>query len=114
MFGLRTLHSELVAVEDKCDPDLYAAMMAVKSIGNIGAHPEQDISLIVEVEPGEPKTLLDLIHLLDREWYVARAERASRIAKVQALGASKAPSQVGMIPVPNVAQSAGLRLPNNG
>jgi hypothetical protein len=90
--GLRTLHQELQAIEDRCDPDLYAAMMAVKSIGNIGAHPDQDINLIVEVEPGEPQTLLDLIHLLDREWYVARAERAARIAKMQALGASKAPS----------------------
>ena len=39
VFWLRTLHSELVSVEDKCDPDLYAALMAVKSIGDIGAHP---------------------------------------------------------------------------
>jgi hypothetical protein len=111
--GLRTLHAELLAVEDRCDPALYAAMMAVKSIGNIGAHPEQDISLIVEVEPGEPQTLLALIHLLDREWYVARADRASRIAKMQALGASKAPSPVGVVKGLNLAQSAGLRLPTD-
>lgn len=104
--GLRTLHAELIAIEDKCDPDLYAAIMAVKSIGNIGAHPEQDIGLIVGVEPGEPETLLDLIHLLDREWYVARAERKSRIAKVQALSASKAPVSVGVIGGLGLAQAA--------
>ena len=46
VFGLRTLNLELGAIKDRCDQDLYAAMMAVKSIGNIGAHPEQDISLI--------------------------------------------------------------------
>lgn len=113
VFGLRTLHSELVAVEDKCDPALYAAMMAVKSIGNIGAHPEQDISLIVGVEPGEPETLLDLIHLLDREWYVARAERKSRIAKVQALSASKAPVSVGVIGGLGLAQAAKQHPPKD-
>jgi len=88
--GKRTLHAELEAIKDKCDPSLYDAMMAVKSVGNIGAHPDQDISLIVEVEPGEAETLLQLIHLLDREWYVARADRLDRIAKMNQLAASKA------------------------
>lgn len=90
VLDLRTLHAELKAIEDKCDPDLYAAMMAVKSIGNIGAHPEQDVNLIVEVDAGEPEALLQLIHLLDREWYVARADRNSRIAKMREIAASKA------------------------
>ncbi len=113
VFGLRTLHSELVAIEGRCDQDLYAAMMAVKSIGNIGAHPEQDISLIVEVEPGEPKILLDLIHLLDHEWYVARAERESRIAKVQALSASKARVSVGENRGLGLAQAAQQNFPKD-
>lgn len=88
--GLRTLHAELLAIKDKCDSDLYEAMMAVKSIGNIGAHPEQDVNLMVDVERGEPEVLLELIHLLDREWYVARAEKQSRIAKMRELAADKA------------------------
>ncbi|MGJ7486912.1 DUF4145 domain-containing protein [Variovorax sp. LT2P21] len=88
---LKTLHQELEAIKDKCDPDLYAAMMDVKSVGNIGAHPEQDVSLIVDVEPGEPETLLKLIHLLDREWYVARADKQARIANVRLLAAAKKP-----------------------
>lgn len=88
--GKRTLHAELEAIKPHCDPALYEAMMAVKSVGNIGAHPEQDVSLIVDVEPGEAETLLQLIHLLDREWYVARADRLERIAKMNHLAASKA------------------------
>ncbi|WP_157405896.1 DUF4145 domain-containing protein [Acidovorax sp. CF316] len=88
--GKKTLHAELEAIQDRCDSDLYDAMTAVKSIGNIGAHPEQNVSLIVDVEPGEAETLLKLIHLLDREWYVARADKASRIAKMKELGVSKA------------------------
>lgn len=88
-----TLHAELEAIKDKCDGELYDAMMAVKSVGNIGAHPEKDVSLMVEVEPDEAETLLNLIHLLDHEWYVARAERATRIAKMQALGTTKKQAQ---------------------
>lgn len=83
---LPTLHSELQAIKEKCDPDLFAAILAVKSVGNIGAHPERDVSLMVDVEPDEPETLLQLIHLLDQEWYVARAERQRRIDKMKELG----------------------------
>lgn len=88
-----TLYAELEAIKDKCDEALYEAMMAVRSVGNIGAHPEKDVSLMVDVEPGEAETLLNLIHLLDQEWYVVRAERAERIAKMQALGAAKKQAQ---------------------
>lgn len=95
-----TLHAELEAIKDKCDGALYDAMMAVKSVGNIGAHPEKDVSLMVDVDPGEAETLLDLIHLLDQEWYIARAERAARIAKMQALGTAKKQAQKPVQPTP--------------
>lgn len=95
-----TLHAELEAIRDKCDEALYDAMMAVKSVGNIGAHPEKDVSLMVDVEPGEAETLLDLIHLLDQEWYVARADRAERIAKMQALATAKKQAQKPTQPTP--------------
>jgi hypothetical protein len=84
------LHDELLAIKEKCDPDIYEAMMAVKSIGNIGAHPEQDINMIIDIEPGEAEALLDLLHILDQEWYVARADRLGRIERVKALSSEKA------------------------
>lgn len=87
---LPSLHAELQAIQSHCDEPLFEAIMAVKSVGNIGAHPERDVSLMVEVEPDEPETLLNLIHLLDQEWYVARADRQQRIEKMKALGAAKA------------------------
>lgn len=103
--GKRTLHAELEAIKDRCDLALYDAMMAVKSVGNIGAHPEQDINLIVDVEPGEAETLLELVHLLDREWYVARADRLERIAKMNALAANKAAAGAAL-PQASAASSA--------
>ena len=96
-FGVkeRTLHQEILAIKDRCNPDLYDAIMGLKSIGNIGAHPEHDTSLIVAVEVGEADALLDLIHLLDREWYVARAETQARIAKVRSIDQVKKAAAAG-------------------
>lgn len=86
----KTLHRELELIEDKCDTDLYTALMGIKSIGNIGAHPEMDISVIIDVDEGEVDALIQVLQILDNDWYVSRAEKAKRLAVVQALGASKA------------------------
>lgn len=85
-----TLHDELVAIKSQCEADLFDAMMSLKSIGNIGAHPEKDINLIVDVDEGEPDALLELLRILDKDWYVARADRLARLATVKQLGVAKA------------------------
>lgn len=85
-----TLAAELKAIESQCDPELYAAMMARKSVGNIGAHPEKDVNTIIDIEPDEARQLIDLIHLLDGDWYRARAARKARIHAVTSLAAQKA------------------------
>jgi hypothetical protein len=41
-------------------------------LGNIGAHMEADVNVIVDVEAGEAKLLIGLIETLVDEWYVAR------------------------------------------
>lgn len=85
-----TLHEELQAIQPQCDAALYEAMMSLKSIGNIGAHPEKNISVIVDIDEGEPEALLELIRILDKEWYVARSDRATRLGAVKALAQAKA------------------------
>lgn len=85
-----TLHEELNAIKAKCDQGLFDALMGIKSIGNIGAHPEKDINLIIDVEPGEVEALIEVLHVLDAEWYVDRADRAARLAKVNHLSQKKA------------------------
>lgn len=86
----RTLAEELKEIEQRCDAELYGALMSFKGIGNIGAHPERDINLIVDVEPGEVDELLELLRILDAEWYVAREARKERLAGVIKLGNDKA------------------------
>jgi hypothetical protein len=61
----------------------------VRSIGNIGAHMEKDINLIVDVDPGEAQALIELIELLFDEWYVARDQRQKKLSHIAAIAADK-------------------------
>jgi hypothetical protein len=69
--------------------DTLEAIDAVRKVGNIGAHMEKDINIIVDVDPGEAQTLLTLIEMLFEDWYVQRHKRQQRLAAVQELAASK-------------------------
>lgn len=84
-----SLALELESIKPQCDAGLFEAMSGLRSIGNIGAHPERDINLVIEVEEGEVESLLELLRILDKEWYVDRASRAERLSKVVSLGALK-------------------------
>lgn len=61
----------------------------VRSIGNIGAHMEKDVNLIINIEPHEAQTLIELIEMLFEEWYVSREERGRRLAKLQMIKEQK-------------------------
>ncbi|EIZ78490.1 hypothetical protein WSK_2934 [Novosphingobium sp. Rr 2-17] len=61
----------------------------VRSIGNIGAHMEKDINLIVPVDPDEAQALIELIEMLFDEWYVARRSRQDRLERISQIGTEK-------------------------
>ncbi|MGO8099261.1 DUF4145 domain-containing protein [Rhizobium leguminosarum] len=70
-------------------PETIDAIDAIRGIGNIGAHMEKDINLIIEVDPGEAQALIELIEMLFDEWYVARHKREQKLASVLAIAAEK-------------------------
>ncbi|MEO9574882.1 MAG: DUF4145 domain-containing protein [Lentilitoribacter sp.] len=69
--------------------DSVEAIDAVRNIGNIGAHMEKDINLIIEVDSNEAQTLIELIETLFEEWYVARKKRHDRFGKIMAIAEDK-------------------------
>jgi uncharacterized protein DUF4145 len=69
--------------------DSVEAIDAVRKIGNIGAHMEKDINLIIDVEPEEAQLLIELIETLFDEWYIEREKRKARFANFGALAAAK-------------------------
>lgn len=66
----------------------------VRTVGNIGAHMEKDIDLIVPVDPGEAQALIELLELLFEEWYGAREKRKQRLARIAQIKADKADIKV--------------------
>jgi hypothetical protein len=71
------------------EADVIDAIDAIREIGNIGAHMEKDINVIIDVDPDEAQTLIELIELLFSEWYVARHDRLQRIASISAIAQAK-------------------------
>jgi len=69
--------------------DTVDAIDHVRQIGNIGAHMEADINVIVDVDPDEAQVLIELAELLFDEWYVAREQRTQRLVKLGAIAADK-------------------------
>ncbi len=76
------LVDEIEAIKDKVDAHTWAAIDAVRSVGNIGAHMEKDINVIVDVEPQEAQLLIGMIEMLIKDWYVMRQERKERLAAI--------------------------------
>ena len=83
------LKDEVEALEGMVDADIWASIDAVRSVGNIGAHMEQDINIIVDVEAGEAQLLIGLIEQLVDDWYVVRESRRKRTEELKKLAASK-------------------------
>ena len=84
-----TLKEEIGALEEKVDPDTWSSIDSVRSVGNIGAHMEKDINIIIDVEPDEAQLLIGLIEQLVDDWYVDRENRRLRSESLKALAEAK-------------------------
>jgi len=83
------LVDEIEAIKDKTDNLTWDAIDAVRKVGNIGAHMEKDINLIVDVEPNEAELLINLIETLLNDWYINREERKKRLQSIVNIGSKK-------------------------
>jgi len=83
------LVDEIEQIKDKVDPLTWDAIESLRKLGNIGAHMEKDINLIVDVDPEEASLLSGLVETLIREWYIAREERIARMAALVSAAANK-------------------------
>lgn len=70
-------------------PESVEAIDHVRSVGNIGAHMEKDINVIVPVDPDEASLMIGLIELLFAEWYGARNARTKRLQRIAEVKTSK-------------------------
>jgi len=85
----KDLFHEIKALQTKVDANTWQALDAVRTIGNIGAHMENDINLIVDVEPHEALLLVELIERLIEDWYVQRHEHNARMSEIVSAASRK-------------------------
>ena len=74
------LVDEINELQEKIDPITWDAINSVRHVGNIGAHMEKDVNLIIDVDPEEAGLLIWLIETLLADWYVQRHERQQRMS----------------------------------
>jgi hypothetical protein len=58
-------------------------------VGNIGAHMEKDINVIIDVDANEAQLLLELIEQLVDDWYIARRQKEERLQKIKTVAETK-------------------------
>jgi hypothetical protein len=90
------LVDEIKTLKDNVDPITWNAIDAVRNIGNIGAHMERDIGLIVDVDPDEAQLLIGLIETLIVEWYIGRHERERRMLSLVAVSDEKKRAKIAL------------------
>lgn len=66
-----------------------SAIDQIRGVGNIGAHMEKDIDLIIPVDPGEAQALIELVEMLFDEWYGARERRARKLEHIAKIANDK-------------------------
>ena len=90
-WGIRKdrLIDEINELKSRIDGTTWKAIDSVRSIGNIGAHMEKDIDLIVDVEPEEAQLLIGLIEIFIKDWYTARHDREQHLEQITFLAAAK-------------------------
>lgn len=86
----KNLNAEITQLKGKIPASQWKAIDAVRSVGNIGAHMENDVNLIVDIEPNEAKKLIMLIEHLIEKWYINRYEEELLYSDLKSIGEEKA------------------------
>lgn len=68
----KNLYAEISQLKNKVSASMWNALDGLRKIGNIGAHMETDVNLIIDIDVSEAKKLKKLIELLFDKWYKTR------------------------------------------
>jgi len=83
------LIDEINELQSKIPAQQWKVIDGIRRIGNIGAHMEKDINLIVDIDPDEAKKLIKLIEHLLEQWYINRHEQELLYADIIGIDKSK-------------------------
>lgn len=87
--GKKNLYQEIEAIKNNVTHQEKEVLDSVRKIGNIGAHMEKDINLIVDIDPDEAQQLINLIEYLMDQWYIKRYESELMLDSIISINNSK-------------------------
>ncbi len=93
----KKLKDEIEAIKKNVQPQVWKAIDSVRRIGNIGAHMEQDVDLIIDVAPDEADKLIKLIEFLFDQWYIQRAHTEELLNDVVDIAEEKAQQKENVV-----------------
>lgn len=85
----KNLNAEITTLKSRIPRKQWEAIDAIRKIGNIGAHMENNVELIVDVDPDEAKKLLKVIEMLFKTWYIRQHEDDILLDEVKEMAAEK-------------------------
>lgn len=87
----KTLHEELLAIKGKPASEAWDALMAIKGLGNDGAHPADDPALSPEISASEAAHAIDIMRYVIELTYVEQHRRTEALQKMVAIHSAKHP-----------------------
>ena len=85
----KNLNAEISQLKGKVTELQWKAIDGLRKIGNIGAHMEKDVDLIIDIEPDEALKLLKLIEMLIEKWYIVRHDEEILLNEIVGLAKDK-------------------------
>lgn len=90
-YGIRKnrLIDEIAELQGRIPPFQWDAIDSLRKLGNIGAHMERDVNLIIDIDIEEAAGLLQLVEMLFQQWYINRHDQEELCARITAAADSK-------------------------
>lgn len=93
----KNLNAEITQLKGIIPASQWKAIDAVRKIGNISAHMENDVDLIIEVDPDEARKLVLLIERLIEKWYVDRHDEEELYSELTAISQEKDDARLNQV-----------------
>ncbi len=74
-FSRSRLIDEIMELKSRVPAVQWKAIDGLRQLGNIGAHMEKDVNLIINLDKQDTKRLLQLVEMLMVQWYVNRHDQ---------------------------------------
>lgn len=84
-----TLYKEVELIKSKLTASQNKVIDTLRVIGNIGAHPTQDINAIIDIDPPDAEKLLKVIEYFIKEWYITKNEEDKLFKELEDLEKAK-------------------------